>query len=245
MPNEDIYLPIHVGKSCGEDLGFIGDDTGLNISHKNKNYCELTALYWAWKNLKCEYIGLCHYRRYFAHPIINYDLENKKNSLYNEKDFNNLLAKYDVVLPTYSVLKGYTVRTRYEYGHKKRDLDEVEKIINEFYPEYIKSFEYVMNQNKVYFCNMFVMRKDFADSYCEWLFSILFELEKRVDISNYDQYQARVFGFLSERLFNVWLYHNKLNVAMVKTVFLEDSNEGNLVKKILRYVYYKFYEIIQ
>ena len=67
MPADDVYLPLHVGKSGKEDIGFAGDDTGENISHKNANYCELTGLYWAWKNLAADYIGLCHYRRYFTH----------------------------------------------------------------------------------------------------------------------------------------------------------------------------------
>ena len=63
MPSDDIYLPVHVGKKGKTDLGYQGDDTGDNISDKNTNYCELTGLYWAWKNLKADYKGLAHYRR--------------------------------------------------------------------------------------------------------------------------------------------------------------------------------------
>ena len=65
MPTERIYLPIHVGKAGKESLGYQGDDIGDNISWKNTSYCELTGVYWGWKNLQCDYIGLCHYRRYF------------------------------------------------------------------------------------------------------------------------------------------------------------------------------------
>ena len=72
MPKDDIYFPIHVGREGKADLGYIGDNTGDNISAKNANYCELTGLYWAWKNLKCDYIGLCHYRRYFAGCLLDY-----------------------------------------------------------------------------------------------------------------------------------------------------------------------------
>ena len=65
MDNE-LYMPLQVGKAIAKvDLGFQGDDTGDNISAKNPNYCELTGLYWAWKNLDADYIGLAHYRRHF------------------------------------------------------------------------------------------------------------------------------------------------------------------------------------
>lgn len=65
--DDGIYMPIHVGKEISTiDLGITGDNTGNNISNKNPIYCEMTALYWAWKNLKADYIGLCHYRRYFT-----------------------------------------------------------------------------------------------------------------------------------------------------------------------------------
>ena len=85
MPEDDVYLPIHVGREGKADLGYVGDNTGDNISEKNANYCELTGLYWAWKNLKCDYIGLCHYRRYFAHTTSSSDTEKKK--LYDQYGF--------------------------------------------------------------------------------------------------------------------------------------------------------------
>ena len=66
MPQDDVYMPIHVGCEGKESIGFTGDNTGDNISTKNPHYCELTALYWAWKNLQADYTGLVHYRRYFT-----------------------------------------------------------------------------------------------------------------------------------------------------------------------------------
>lgn len=69
MPEDSCYLPLHVGKKGKDDLGYLGDDTGDNISEKNPYYCELTGLYWAWKNLKADYIGLVHYRRHLANGI--------------------------------------------------------------------------------------------------------------------------------------------------------------------------------
>ena len=234
MPNDRVYLPVHVGKEGKPDLGYIGDNTGENISLKNANYCELTGLYWAWKNLDCEYIGLCHYRRYFSKKSVGKD---KKAAILHKDDYEKLLQKYDVLLPTKRNYYIETVRSQYEHAHNKRDLDEVEKIVQELYPEYSEAFTKVMNRTKLHILNMFVMKKDKFDEYCKWLFDILFELEKRIDISSYNQYEARVFGFLSERLFNVWLEKQELNCCEVPVVFLEKQDWG---KKIYEFLKRKF-----
>lgn len=208
MPSDEVYMPIHVGREGKDNLGYVGDNTGENISIKNPNYCELTGLYWAWKNLDCEYIGLCHYRRYFAHKSKSSKLEDKKQAIFTRDDYERLLQQYDVILPKKRNYFIETVRSQYEHAHNKRDLDEIEKIIKMQYPSYIEAFEKVMNSRKLHIYNMFVMNKALFDEYCTWLFDILFTLEKRIDITNYDKYNARVFGFLSERLFNIWLEKN-------------------------------------
>ena len=237
MPVDEVYLPLHVGRYGKEGIGYQGDDTGNNISAKNANYCELTGLYWAWKNLDCEYIGLCHYRRYFGKKPKSNNLEDKKAAIFHRKDYEILLKKYDVILPKKRNYYIETVRSQYEHAHNKRDLDEVEKIIKELYPEYSSVFTKVMSRTTLHIYNMFVMKKAFFDEYCQWLFGILFELEKRIDISYYSQYEARVFGFLSERLFNVWLEHKKLNIVEVPVVFMEKQN---WIKKIYGFLKRKF-----
>lgn len=67
LPKQDFFLPVQVGSAHSiVDLKMQRDDQGENISSKNKSYCELTAMYWAWKNLQnIEIIGLSHYRRFF------------------------------------------------------------------------------------------------------------------------------------------------------------------------------------
>ena len=221
MPEDKIYLPIHVGRVEKADLGYLGDDTGDNISAKNANYCELTGLYWAWKNLKCDYIGLCHYRRYFAHAVSGSDMEKKKLAILQRTDYEKLLKQYDVILPKQRNYFIETVRSQYEHAHNKNDLALTEQIVAELYPEYSEAFCKVMGGTKLHIFNMFVMKKEKFDEYCQWLFTILFELEKRIDISSYSQYEARVFGFLSERLLNVWLEKQKLKVKGIDVVFLE------------------------
>lgn len=229
MPEDDVYLPLHVGREGKQDLGFLGDNTGDNISLKNPNFCELTALYWAWKNLQCDYIGLCHYRRYFCRGKHNSNIYSKYNDILNKTDYERLLQKYDVILPQKRNYYIETVRSQYEHGHYKRDLDEVEKIINEIFPSYTNSFKKVMDSRKLFILNMFVMNRQLFNEYCLWLFTILFTLENRIDISSYDQYQSRIYGFLSERLFNVWLDKNQLRITTVPVVNLESVNWINKI----------------
>lgn len=238
MPNDDVYLPIHVGREGKTDLGYIGDNTGDNISAKNANYCELTGLYWAWKNLKCDYIGLCHYRRYFTGKNLHTNnAEKKKAIILHRQDYEKLLREYGIILPVKRNYYIETVRSQYEHAHNKRDLDEAEKIVAELYPEYNEAFEKVMSRKKLHILNMLVMKKTLFDEYCSWLFSILFELEKRIDITNYNQYEARVFGFISERLFNVWLEKQQLKVKEMPVVNLE---KVNWVRKIYKFLKRKF-----
>ena len=238
MPDDDVYLPIHAGREGKAEIGYIGDNTGDNISAKNANYCELTVLYWAWKNLKCDYIGLCHYRRYFARENIHTDnIEKKKTAILHRKDYEKLLQEYDVILPVKRNYYVETVRSQYEHAHNKRDIDETKRIVLELYPEYSEAFEKVMGRTKLYILNMFVMKKQQFDEYCSWLFSILFELEKRIDISSYNMYEARVFGFIAERLFNVWLEKQQLNVKEIPVINLE---KVNWVKKIYKFLKRKF-----
>lgn len=240
MPDDSVYLPIHVGREGKQDIGYTGDNTGDNISAKNPNYCELTGLYWAWKNLECDYIGLCHYRRYFATKTrFTNDAEKKKAIILQRHDYEKLLQEYDVILPKKRNYYIETVRSQYEHAHNKRDLDETEKIIAELYLEYSEAFSKVMNRTKLHILNMFVMKKEYFNEYCRWLFNILFELEKRIDITSYNQYEARVFGFIAERLFNVWIENQRqLKVVEIPVLNLEPINWNY---KIYNFLKRKFY----
>lgn len=255
------FFPIHVGKKLSNvDLGIFGDDTGDNISDKNKNFCELTALYWAWKNVDAEYYGLMHYRRYFLEPrgflskFFRFEFLEKKLRYFlklgysntqiflDEKEFGNHLKKFkvflknnlekfDIFVPEHMYFPT-SVKEQYEIYHKLEDLLLVKNIINNKHPQFLESFERVMMGNKLYAYNMFISKKDFYFTYMEWLFDILFELEKLINIDEYDAYQARVFGFLSERLFNVFLdYYSKNNKIIIKELpmaFLDLENKSGL-----------------
>lgn len=224
MPDDDIYIPIQVGKDINYDLGYIGDNTGNNISKKNQNYCELTAMFWAWQNLKADYIGLVHYRRYFTNHKRIISTKKKKLNILKEHDFEKILNSTDVIVPNKRRYYIETIRSHYNHAHYEKDLNETEKIIKELYPKYEKAFSAVMNRTWAHMFNMFVMKKIYFDKYCAWLFSILFELEKRIDISTYTKNEARVFGFISEMLLDVWLETNNVKYYEQNVSFMEKQN---------------------
>lgn len=217
-PKIDGYLPLHVGKEGKDNIGYKTDNTGDNISIKNPNYCELTGLYWIWKNDNySDIVGISHYRRYFTkqHIFRNTDY------FFSMKDIENILEKYDIILPKKEIYKE-TAREQYclESGFMS-DLDSIRDIITEKYPEYIETYDKIMGQNLMHQFNMLICSKRIYNEYCEWLFDILFELEQKIDLNDgYNDYQKRIYGFLSERLLNVWVYYNKLKIKEVRVVNL-------------------------
>lgn len=205
------FLPLLVGAKeyKGNVPNEILKDDSIedNISNKNKNYCELTGLYWMWKNSKInenEIIGLCHYRRYFLKNMFKVH----RSNYLNYKDIEDIMEDYDIILPKERTYKIKNI-DNFKGAPKTEDLEKTREIIKRLYPEYVDSFDLSMNSNKIYLYNMFVTKKSIMDNYCKWLFNILFELESKIDISEYNEYEARIYGFLSERLLNVWLIKNK------------------------------------
>lgn len=235
MPNDAMYLPVQVGAEGKETLGYVRDNEGENISHKNPNYCELTGLYWAWKNLDAEYLGLAHYRRHYT--VAKHG--NKWNRILMQEQLEPLLADNDIILPLKRNYFIETTYTQYVHAHHAADLDLTREILVEKYPMYVKYFDNCMKSTKGHKFNMFIMKWEYADQYCEWLFDVLFELEKRLDISAYSQNDARVFGFVSERLLDVWLDANHRTYKEIPVMFMEKQNwivKGTafLKRKIIR-----------
>lgn len=243
MPSDDMYLPLHVGKAGKEDIGYQGDDTGDNISKKNPYFCELTGLYWAWKNLNYEYIGLIHYRRFFSNKSYWDRRKLSLNAQYlTSEDARKLLNKNDILVPK---KRRYYIETLYShYAHTlyAEHLDVAREIISEICPEYLESFEKVMKQRSGYMFNMFLMSKKLVNHYCEWLFPILFELEKRIQTEQYSPFHARFYGRVSEILFNVWITeYSKRHKLKIKEISFVYGEKINWVKKVFSFLMAKIF----
>lgn len=218
-----VYIPIHVGKALSnKDFGYIGDNTGENISKKNPYYCELTAQYWGWKNIKSEYIGLCHYRRYF-------------NKEFSEENIEEEINGYDMLVAS----KTYWHTSIFK--HLSRGLVQEDILIFYLYmlqrfPKQSEQIErFFIRNNKFYPCNMFICKKELFDQISEWEFSILSDLEKIIRFSNYT-HQKRVLGYIAETLLSYYIFINKLKVKeypIVEMIGYKNTNEQSIKEKII------------
>ncbi len=226
-PPDPMYVPMQVGRACSSPLGYAADHTGDHISGLNAYYSELTGVYWLWKNYrKADIIGICHYRRYFIA---------EDGHLYTQADIERLLAQYDMV-----VSKKLELRMPYYDGfaatHDEKDLVETERVVTEKYPDYAQLFHKMVHEKETYFANMLICRKPLYDAYCTWLFDILFEVQKRIDLTGYDNYRKRVFGFLSEFLQTVWIAKNRLHVYESRVgMSAEKCETEELKQQLARY----------
>lgn len=239
---DEIFTPIHVGranarkKAAPGDKNYkwmldnmIGDDTGENISDRNGCYNEMTSLYWAWKNYdklgNPDYIGLMHYRRHFVfredekivYNIENFDEESYLREInYSPEKVYNMLEGCDFITHIGKVINVYN---HYIENHRQEDLDLAVDIMLEKYPEYKEITKEYFAGDYSNFCNMFIMNKKLFFQYCEWIFDILEEFEKRVDVS-----EKRFF--ISERLTGIFIAKlmadKSLKYKVLPISFIED-----------------------
>ncbi|MBB2201037.1 DUF4422 domain-containing protein [Gluconacetobacter tumulisoli] len=248
MLSGSCFIPIQVGKTLsGEDIYPVTDGTGDNISERNHSFCELTALYWIWKNTSGQdYVGLFHYRRHLDFSLVERVEDQWGRVVYpaldaEYVDANNLtdagaaffIGNKDIILPRLWNVENAGSRTmRDHYGngshHNIADYDLAIEILKDKYPSYAP-FAWKVNESQAgYFTNMFVMRRSIFDQYCAWLFDILFELEKRIDLSEYSIQEDRVFGYISEWLMNIFVEkyvhdHGPDGVKEAQGTFIENT----------------------
>lgn len=232
MPEDSVYVPVHVGAEGKQSIGYTPDNTGDNISAKNPFYCELTAIYWGWKNIKADYVGLVHYRRYFTKKERT-NVSNRKEEVLSYEDWKALFERVPVVVPGKRKYYIESNESHYRHAHHEEALDLMKKIIADDYPDYVPAMNIVLKRSWAHMFNMFVMRKDLYDAYCTWMFDILFKIESKIDLTGYTTYESRVYGFVSELMLDIWLEKNQVPYAEQNVSFLEKQN---WVKKAGRFL---------
>ena len=241
-----LYTYLMTGKTgLQSKSNMLGDDSDVNISERNRYYSELTGIYWIWKNRQHDVIGTCHYRRFFtAQPesflynakqwfyskfglnrthfglIHTLNIQLYKNRILSTLEINDLLERYDAILPLPRKLKR-TVKKHYVRCHDSNDLIILRNIIKEKHPAFTPAFDEVLQSKRMYANNMFVLRKELFDEFMTWWFDILFEFEKQIDLKTKTGYQERILGFVAERLLNVWFAHKKLNVVELPVIYFK------------------------
>lgn len=237
-PQDQMYVPLQVGPASENFPGFVRDNTGDNIAAKNPNYCELTAQYWAWKNRTADVKGLVHYRRYFSNGRRNFfkSYEGKFADIMTSATLEKLLDQALLILPR---KRNYYIETswsHYEHVHHIEGLKVARQVIAEKCPEYLPAFDKMVQRKAVHMFNMLIARADLFDSYTEWLFQVLPEIEKRVDITEYTDYEKRIYGFVGEILLDVWVEKNQIKYVEVPVMFMGNQH---WVKKIASFIYRK------
>ncbi len=191
-PKFSIYEPIALGNNK-QELPYLKDDVGENIADKNLYYSELTALYWIWKNGLKEQTGFLHYHRYFY-----------KEDFISEIEIQDQLKLYDWIVPK-PIFLYKDVFSQYKRAHHVEDLILACEEILKQDRTYKTAIEKVLNQKKFYMGNLFITQMENIENYLSFLFPILFNLEKQIPYLTYSVYNQRVFGFLAERIFNIYL----------------------------------------
>lgn len=247
MPADSMYLPLHVGAALHPDVceGMQGDDTGDNISDKNPYFCELTGLYWLWKNCDADYKGLVHYRRLLGSPN-RARLKNKDpfDCLVTRGELKPLLDKTGIVVAKRRNYRIETVYDHYAHTFEAEQFDVCREVLMEAKSEYVAAWDELMKSRGAHIFNMFVMRSDLLDDYCSFVFGVLRELEKKIDPAQYDPFGARYPGRVSERLLDPWLETNgydyeELPVVSPEPVDWVSKGKGFLAAKFLGKKYKK------
>ncbi|MBR0500108.1 MAG: DUF4422 domain-containing protein [Bacteroidales bacterium] len=244
---QDPFYPIHVGKAISQvDLGILGDDTGDNISSKNGSYCELTGLYWAWKNLKnVSVIGLCHYRRYFdfySQGRHGFPYTSFKTSQFQDLKLDipeSVLEQVNegAVVMAKSENFRHSLFQDYCECHISDDIRTLNIIVQATQSQEFKDafFKVIYQGNHLRHYNMFLMNWESFDRYCSWLFPLLEEAEKSIDISHYNPTQKRIFGYMSERLINVWVEATHCKIIEKPVLWFNDKEDRLSQYPLFRY----------
>ena len=237
MPDNNLYQAISVGPNKNKlSISTVKDDSGDNISSKNDQYSELTALYWIWKNDTSDITGIVHYRRYLSiKPKLGY------NGILSGDDVDELLNKNQIIVakPRFyieGVAKHYINCHRTQYQQCKTQLSILESVIKDLQPDYLEAYQCVMKSKSAHMFNMFITRRNLLADYCNWLFPILYEAESRINKAGVSY--ERLMGSLSEFLLDVWIKTNNITYKEVGVY----QTEMDFWKRTKRFLYRRFLE---
>lgn len=240
LPDDPLLMPVQAGAALSDSILDMHRDDQIengqcdHISEKNPTYCELTVLYWAWKNIKkelpdLEYIGINHYRRYFAFNRPNglshvyyARLDKLPEYRVNAEVLRRCLADFDVVVPK-RVHCPHSLYSDYSICHASEDIRHLIGAVHDVDPSFDKAcYDVLMRSNALAPYSMGISEWRTFSEYCTWLFDVLSVVEGRIDLSGYSPYQQRVFGFMGERLWNVWIRATGLRVRYIPICLFGD-----------------------
>lgn len=235
----EFLRPIQAGRAAASQrLAMPGDETGESISSRNRCWCELTALYWIRHNTADAIAGLVHYRRLLnltgeREQVFVRDETDATAFGYREAQIRQLLQRAEIILPKREPLgrepcgAPRTLYTHYAHFHRKEDLEVTLQVLEELHPDQAATARrIVLETASGHWGNLFITSRPILEAYADWLFAILFAVERRIQpqVEQRDPYQQRVYGFLAERLFNVWLAcHPELRILEVPMVRLTEN----------------------
>lgn len=230
------FFPISAGTHRND---IVSDDIGDNISERNKRFGELTAVYWAWKNLKgVDIIGMSHYRRYMMHTSwlkkTHYECSWSYfvKSPYSIDPFIKDLRTHDIIFCKRWHFEGITVREQFLQHHPFPEvLDLARVVLSMYHPEALSVWDQYLSASDGYCCCMFIAKWNVFDNLCKWMFPMLFELEKRIDFSKYDSYQQRMIAFLYERFLNVYLVAMNMNIKEYPFLFIDEHCNKSILRQ--------------
>lgn len=229
VPRGSVFQPVQVGP--GTKTSRFGnsfhDDEGDSISALNPSYCEMTTQYWAWKNTSSDYVGFCHYRRYFSFSDVPYkenaygevmddyvDADAVARYGLDDEDARRFVEGFDIVTTPLHDLRSFpgafsTPREHYAAAPLLRvaDLDRCMDIVRRLRPDFAPDADAFLAGHHACFCNMYILRRELFDDYCSFVFPVLEEFCREGDMTHYGREALRTPGHLAERLFNVWYLH--------------------------------------
>lgn len=234
LPEDKMYIPVQSGSSIYPDLGYQKDNDGDNISLKNKAYNIMCVMYWGWKNLKTDYIGIVHYRRHFT---AKKKYKKSFNDILSRPELELLLKKADIILSPKRKYFFMTIKQHYIYtkgGYTKihrKDINVLRSIISDFFNEYLEAFDIVMNKTSYHSGHLLIMKKSLYNEYCDFIFTIGDKVENQLKNERSDL--TRYVASLTELLVDVWIIKNKYNY--IETGLIE-FEKPNLFKKSFSFI---------